>query len=249
LYVAVALSGLPAGQKKIQTINEQLLAAAPAPKAFIERDSAFWTMEVQENRKQYAKHLADVSAKLGMQGTPLVANYWVNRGSSRDSQTVNVNDGKIRLVELGGLGCPYCMMGMLAMERLHHRYPEVEFNTVSFSGTTWGNRVLGAKEVADREADHIINFMHVTYPYGMILPTKKVATEDDGEAEVAVSTLFDDKEYAGVGKPTFYIVDGSGKIRFFLGGFGKGREHEDVLARMIEFLQKERNLNTRKSAA
>jgi thiol-disulfide isomerase/thioredoxin len=241
-YAAVmeALSGQPNGRATIQSMNAQLMKDAIAPPAFLEQDSTMWTY-VQQCATSNMQGLAAQYGRVGQPGTPLVANYWINR-TSRDSQTVAVNDGKIRVIELGSMGCTPCRAALPGLERLYHRYPGVEFVFLTWGGDMWGNRVVDVKENAGRMADHFINNMHLTFPIGIAMPTKKVATEDGGEVSGATTPMWNKDQYIQTGKPTFYILDGKGMIRRVVNGYS--RDLEEKIAGIIEFLRKDSDLNS-----
>jgi hypothetical protein len=237
MTLCLALSGQPGGIAKIQELNKKRMQQTKVPPELMTRDSTAWAIAQMWGERQ-VKEDAAVSERLGLPGTPLFADYWINRGPTRDSQTVAVNDGKIRIIELGGLGCEGCVLAMFMLERLGKKFPGLESVTIQMSGTTRGNRVVGAKVVADDIANHILSKMHLTYPYGIKMPNGTQPTEDDGEIATYNTEIFGVGEYPMLGgKPTLYIVDGHGVIRFVC--VGAGLERERQFERVLEFLQKE----------
>jgi hypothetical protein len=236
-YAAVvdALSGQPDGRAKIRAMNEQLEAGTTAPAAYVARDSFFSYIAERYHGEIHAQVV--MSERVGQQGTPLVANYWVNRGATRDSQTVAVNDGTIRVIEIGSYTCGPCVAAVFGLDRLHQRHPAVEFNFMTFGGSTWGNRIVEPKVAADRLAEQFLQKWKVTIPIGIAMPTKLVPTEDGGEAaEISTPTWHADN-YPQSSKPTIYILDGKGMIRRVLGGYS--RDLDEHIAATIEFLQRE----------
>jgi len=236
-YAAVvdALSGMPDGKATIRAMNASLMANAAAPAALLAVDPTFRYAE--ETNKDLMKSQIALADRVGEPGKPLSANYWANRGASHDSQSVAVNDGKIRVIEIGSFTCGGCIAAVPGMERLHQRYTGVEFDFMTFGTGVWGNRIVPPKEEAEHLADHFVNKLHATFPIGIAMPLKHVATDDDGEAAVITTETWSDGYYPQTGKPTFYIVDGHGTIRRVLAGYG--RDLEGNIANIIEFLQKE----------
>jgi hypothetical protein len=230
-----ALSGKPQGRDTIRALNRWLLANAVAPREYVARDSFFLYIAEQYRGEMRVK--VEMSERVGEQGTPLVANYWANRGPTHDSQTVAVNDGKIRVIEIGSWGCPGCIAAVPGLERLHHRYPAVEFNFMTWGEGTWGNRSVPPEVEAERLAEHFTKKLGATFPIGIAMASRRVATEDGGVARTISTPTWQADNYPQPCKPTFYILDGHGKIRRVIGGYS--RDLEENIASVIEFLQRE----------
>jgi hypothetical protein len=231
---ADALSGQLNGRATLRALNERLIQWAIAPQELLAQDSMYiW---VAKSWKESMSHLIAMSERIGEAGTPLVANYWVNRGATRDSQSVAVNDGKIRVLEVGSFSCGSCMAAVSGLERLHHRYPGVEFNFMTGTVGSWGNRMIEPRLEAERLAEHFLKEKQITFPIGIAL-NPRVPTDDDGaELRVTMPTWRRDN-YPQISKPTFYILDGTGTIRRVIAGYD--RNLEQSIASIIEFLQKE----------
>jgi len=237
IYASVvdALGGQPNGPEQIRAMNARLLATTKVPQALLAQDSSF--SYVGENYRELLEGNEAMAERVGQPGAPLVANYWANRGTSHDSQTVVVNDGKIRVIEIGSFSCAPCVQAVSGLERLHQRYPGVEFNFMTAGTGMWGNRTIDPKVEADRLTKHFSDDLHATFPIGIAMPTKQVATEDDGVANVISTETWDPGHYPQPGKPTFYVLDGHGKVRRVLAGYG--RDREETLATILDFLQHE----------
>jgi hypothetical protein len=229
-----ALSGQPDGRATLRALNTQLLQWAMPPAELVALDSMYvW----QGKRwKGDMEHLAAMSERIGQPGTALVSNYWVNRGASRDSQTVAVNDNKIRVLEIGSFTCAPCMAAVSGLERLHQQYPEVEFNFLTSTIGTWGNRIVEPKVEADRIAEHFLTMKKITFPIGIAL-SPRVPTEDGGAETVVTMPTWRTDQYPQIDKPTFYVLDGKGIIRRVIAGYDRGLEK--TLGTIVEFLQKE----------
>jgi len=232
--VVDAMSGQPHGRDSIRVMNEALLAATTPPPALLAHDSSFaWD---GQSARALVQSNVDATNHLGLPGKPIIANYWANRGATRDSQTVAVNDGKIRVIEIGGFTCEPCLAAMPGMERLHKKYPGVEFNFLTAGTGVWGNRVVPVKEEASHLADHFLNNFHVTFPIGILMPVW-VPNPEGGQMAVLQIPTFDTDHYPQTAKPSFFILDGKGIIRHMIGGYN--RDFEDTIARTIEYLQHE----------
>jgi len=236
VYAAVidALSGRPDGRATIRTMNRELLAAVTPPPDLVARDSSFLWMS--DTWRSVMQGNIDMSERVGQEAQPLVSNYWVNRGTTRDSQTVSVRDGKIRVIEIGYFGCGSCVAAVPALERLHQQYPGVEFVWMTHGDGIWGNRLVDPKVEADRLAEHFVKYLHATFPIGIAKPVWVPADDGGSTAEVQTPT-WQAGQYPQSGKPTFYIVDAQGIIRRTMGGFD--RDVEKKLEGIIQYLQHE----------
>jgi thiol-disulfide isomerase/thioredoxin len=229
-----ALSGQLNGRATIRTLNEKLLAWAVPPVTLVAHDSSFrWEGEY---RKKSMQGMIDVSERVGEPGTPIVAQYWANRGSTRDSQTVQVNDGRVRVIEVGSWSCGPCMAALPGLSRLSKRLPEAEFIFLTTTMGGWGNREIEPKAEADSLAEHFLKKLHAEIPIGIAFNEKGI-NEDSLIVHKILSHTWDAGQYPQMGKPCFYILDGKGTIRRILAGYD--RDLEENVASIVEFLQKE----------
>jgi thiol-disulfide isomerase/thioredoxin len=236
-----AVSGQPNGHTTLRALNTKLRAAAEPPAEYrVESDSFFirqakfgWIPEIERK--------ISIAERVGAQAPPLIANYWVNRGATRDSQSVAVNDRKIRVVEIGSFTCPGCMAAVPGLERLYQRYRGVEFTFMTSTQGWWGNRIIDAKDEADSLAKHFVNVARATFPIGIAMQ-RRVATDDGGSRTVESTPTWHADQYPQISKPTFYVLDGRGIVRRILTGYG--RDLEENIANIVEFLQKESNAAT-----
>jgi thiol-disulfide isomerase/thioredoxin len=236
IYGAVvdALGGQPDGRTKIKVLNEQLLAATKAPPELIAFDSSFFWKE--REARDWADRWARAADRVGLPGTPILANYWINRGTSRAAQTVNVADGRIRVVEIGHFTCGPCMAAVPGLNRLHAKYPGVDFTFLTWTLGVWGNRIVDSKTECDRLADHFLNNVKASIPIGIAFTPRDSTPEGLWIPHPATQT-FEEKHYPQVTKPTFYVLDGKGIIRRVM--FGYDLDLEKNLGQIIEFLQRE----------
>jgi len=235
-YAAVvdALSGQPGGRATIKAMNKKLMEATVAPAPLVAADSFFaWNSEWWRNHMQGEIDLAE---RVGEAATPMVSNYWVNRGPSRDSQSVAVNDGKIRIIEIGSFTCGPCVAAIPGLERLHKQFPDIEVTFLTAGLGRWGNRIVPGKVEAEHLADHFVNNLHATFPIGIAMPVW-VPAEDGGETTMVPTPTWHAGKYPQAGKPTFYVLDGKGMVRRVIGGYN--RDLEENLAAIVQYLQKE----------
>jgi hypothetical protein len=226
-----ALLGLPDASAQIAALTAAFRAGATIPPAELARLVAHDSMYAKM-AKAFTYRVNDavrVNAKLGTSGAPIVAHYWVNRGAP-DSATIPVNDGKIRLLQSGNTDCAPCLQGFYGMQRLHEQFPEIEPTALIFTWGGWGGKIVDGAVEAAHLRDFFLTRVKATYPVA-IWAGKRIPNQDDGY-DVEISPNL--KTYECIGKPTFWLVDGKGRIRKIFVGYG--RDMELQIARSIEFL-------------
>jgi thiol-disulfide isomerase/thioredoxin len=187
------------------------------------------------------RRMVDASKRVGAQGTPIVANYWVNRGASRDSQTVDVADGKIRVIEVGSFTCGPCISAVPGLNRLSARYADVEFIFLTWTLGWWGNRAIDPRVESEKLAAHFLENVGAKIPIGIAFRPRETTDEGLSIPRIATNTL-EANHYPEASKPTFYILDGTGRIRRVI--FGYSRDLEDNMAQIIEFLRRDARRTT-----
>jgi hypothetical protein len=239
--MATALAPLPEGKARMAALNAILRAGTAVPAKNVALDTSFIGLGKALERSTTAM-IASV-AVLGNKAVPFVANYWVNR-PSRDSATLYVDDGKIRLVEISAYRCKGCVIAMPGLQRLQERFPTVEIVTFVYTYGGWANRLVEPGEEADSVAKHFTTRMKLTYPIG-IWKAAKGMNEDGGMTPIEPGGP-NMRNYATVVAPTTYAIDGKGIIRGIF--FGCSREMEEKMAHMLEFLTHEAAATTSASA-
>jgi hypothetical protein len=226
-----ALLSLPDASAQVAALNDAYRAGAVIPPAERARLTAIDTIyaKMAEFFPRYAKSTIATHAKLGTPGVPIIAHYWLNRAST-DSATIPVNDGKIRLLEVGNTDCPGCVAGFYAMQRLHEQFPQIEPIVLAFTWGAWGGKIVDRFVEAAHLRDYFLTRVKATYPVA-IWAGKRIPNEDDG-ASVEPNPNF--KTYQPLSKPAFWLLDGRGVIRKVFLGYG--RDIEVQLAHSIEFL-------------
>jgi len=238
-----AVGAHPNGAATIRALNAELLAATTPPASLVAFDSTFfWNGEDWKGKMQLR---VKTTNQIGQQGAPLSASYWVNRGVTRDTsrearqrtQSIAVNDGTIRVIEVGNIGCGPCIAAIPAMERLHHQFPDVEFNFLTWTSGFWGNRVVEPVEEAEKLTAHLVTTLHVTYPIGVVFAPHVPQADGSSPTRLLLPT-FD--QYPEIGTPTIYLVDGHGVVRKIISGYS--HELENVIVTGIEFLRRNATL-------
>jgi thiol-disulfide isomerase/thioredoxin len=241
--VITAFSGRPDGRAKIRALNEYLSAHAVPPAEAIAHDSnAVWT---GRGHLDVLKYSLLVSERVGMPGAPIAASYWLNRGPSRDSQMVQVNDGRVRIIEIGSYGCPPCMAAVPGLGRLQQKYPGADFIFLTSTSGQWGNRPIDGKTECTRLAEHFVDKLRIRIPIG-IATTVRYDTPEGLNPSRVVTDTWDSTHYPQASKPTFYVLDGKGIIRHVLLGYS--RDFEENLGDIVEFLQREAAGGTQRTA-
>jgi thiol-disulfide isomerase/thioredoxin len=147
-----------------------------------------------------------------------------------------VNDGKIRIIEIGHFSCAPCVAAIPGLERLQRQYPGIEVNFLTYGTGVWGNRIVPGKVEADHLADHFTKNLGATFPIGIAMP-QWVPSEDGGKTTVVPTPTWHAGNYPQTGKPTFYVIDGKGIVRRVIGGYN--RELDESLAMIVEYLLRE----------
>jgi len=232
--VVEALAGQPGGADKIAALNRSLLAAVTLSPALLAQDSGY--AYLARYNVPDAKNMIAVNALLGTPGHPLTAQLWLNR-PTRDSATIAVNDGKIRIVDVSDYNCLACLLALDRLERLHRKFPAVEVMVVTSTVGHWENRLLSPEEEGKVLTDYFLNYRKLTFPIGIWL-AKKAANSDGGLTPESSGP--NASNYPHAVRPTFHVLDGKGTIRRIIQG--NSDDMEAQLARTVTFLQREANV-------
>jgi hypothetical protein len=203
-----ALIRSPGRLGKIAGMHAALAAAAVPPADSVAIDSAFyWRGRAYQS---IVRDVVQLHATLGQQRGDIYSNSWINAADT-GAHTVSVNDGKIRVIEIGSHFCGICLQGLDGLQRIHDAFPQIETIFLTSTVGDWGNRLISPEEESKRLADLYKNRRKITLP--IALWRQQQGINDDGEG-VPVGDrgeLFN--RYPQLGKPQYYILDGSGTIR------------------------------------
>jgi len=225
-----ALAGMPQGRAAIESLDTAYLAGTVITPGLVAFDSTYAI--IADGNRRSAHNAIVGNAKLGTPAAPLVAHYWVNRGS-HDSTTVVMNDGKIRLIEMAHTGCGPCVKELYALQQIHEHYPAIETMLMTWTFGQWGDRVVDRDEEIAHLVQYFVTDTKITYPVGIWagvrIPNREGGTSVQENANFA--------NYPLTGKPMLWVIDGHGIIRRMFTGYGPDMKLQ--IERTIDFLQHE----------
>lgn len=229
-----SLSGRADARPLIDSLTAILEATIEPPASLLAQDSTWAAVRAQ--RRWNLKGIRELVDMLGTVRPPIVGNYWVNR-PTRDSAAMSVTDGTIRVVVHGTTGCPGCLEGLYAMERIKQRFPNVQpvglFSTFGF----WGNRLVEPEVEAEHIYEYLTKQLKVTVPVAIWKGAKYLHEDGGYRADFEGTSNLFAQSYPRKAKPSVYVIDGHGRLRKFFNGMD--RESEQQLVRMIAFLERE----------
>jgi hypothetical protein len=223
-----AVSRTPNGKAIIAAMNAQIRASLPAS-----HDSAALDQQFAYEAGKAAEHvdlMIRAHALVGTIGRAVTSNYWINAADT-SAHSVSVADGKIRLLEFGSTGCGPCVLMYSALQRMYETFPgQVEPIIVTSTNGVWGNRVVSLDYEAAEFKAWFLEDRKVRFPIALY---KRATTATDyGDAMAEDNPNY--SHYLFLGKPTVYLLDGTGVIRRVFVGYS--RETEQHIADAIRYL-------------
>jgi len=208
-HVGEAMSLEPDGKAQFERLKVVLERAATPPNDSVALDSVFYWLGRSYMRTIEAN--ANMFAMQGLKRGDIYMNSWINMPDSGPG-TMRVNNGKVHVVEIGGYTCGGCIQGLAALQRMHEVFPTIVPVFLTTTMGTWGNRSLAPDSEAVFLRSMFRDQRKVTVPIGLWL-VHRVMNEDgdlvpDPNEEIAAW-----KQYTQFGKPSFYVIDGEGRIR------------------------------------
>jgi len=233
LVLADVLSGMPDGRRKIDSIATWLHPYTKAPPELYNSGDGRYARWSQQNEWAY-ESMIQATNHLGREAPAILAQYWLNTPvpgtvdtTAPTARAKSLNDGTVRILELGHYGCPGCLAALPKMERIRdklQRRAEVWF--ISNEGDVWGATAC----TADEKAQHLKDFYTrkgYTLPIAIwIGPRQK---DDDGGTINQANPVID--AYQLIGTPTFVVTDRKGIVRHI--GFD---DTEERLLRITRYL-------------
>lgn len=237
--LGMMLAGQPRGRLILDSLIAVLRTAVKPPPEVLRRplDARF-----AEDCKRWLEGNVAQLDRIGKPMVPLLATHWFNQSPpSTPMDTVTharrrpLDDGVIRLIDFGYMGCPSCIAKQKYWETAQHALPKgVEYHYYLWGGTPgyWGADPVDP----DIEAEHLKQFYltskHFTFPFE-VWCAPKAPTVEGGLVSLPSPTLQD----LGIATSGLIVVDGRGIIRY-MGGGGRG---DVVLWRVIAQLVAERS--------
>jgi thiol-disulfide isomerase/thioredoxin len=221
--LADVLSGQPNGIAQIESLGNRLMAATQAPPELLAKDSMF--VVASHTYGEIFSSVFRMMKHLGKKAPVITANYWWNTATpttpsteARYATVKPLDDGRIRVIELGHFGCPGCLETLPKMEKLRKTAPQnVEAWYVTFGEGTWGATPCASPEMAQ----HLKHYYVERKGYG--LPIALFAGErhelPDGGSTQDDSPTF--SAFSVVGYPWIVVTDGKGIVRHVSLGFSE----------------------------
>jgi hypothetical protein len=242
LQLANVLSGLPDGRARIDSIGKWLMAYTQASPAQLaeDRDSTYyWYGRSYVRLLTAALHITDY---LGRRAPPIQGQYWwnttdqipaaagtsVNLPGTAVTKSKALNDGKIRMFEIGDHGCGACQAALPLFDRMGQSAPSnVETWYVTYSTDVWGATKCTPDETAAHLKRYYLERKQLKLKIALWIGPR-IADEDGG-------TLREEnpmkKALASMSVPTFVMTDGNGIVRHISRGFS-----QDVLQASLQYL-------------
>jgi len=237
LTFADVMSGQPQGRATIDSVGTWLSAYTKAPPELLAQDTRDSLVHKKERRDvSDFKNVLQMTAHFGRPAPPIIANYWWNTTIPTASSTAAtgakikaLDDGIIRVMELGEYECIPCLLALPKMERLRAIVPAgVETWFVSGSnGGVWGTTPC----TPDEEAQHLKHYYLERKKYGLSIALYIGGRHDDpdGGSLQGKSPTF--AAYPIEATPTFVVTDGHGIVRHVSLGFD-----ETLLSNAVNYL-------------
>jgi len=240
LMLADALSGQPNGRAEIDSVGKWLLTQFVPTPAMIAEDSANQWMGV--GATENLKSTIQLTNYLGKPAEVITAQYWWNAATpttvsavAADVRTKALNDGTIRVLEFGDLGCRWCQVALDEFNRLYKakKLPAgAEVWYVTITSGAWGAEPC----TGPQEAVHLKHYYLDSK--GIQLPIALWAGADTADINGGMRRQESPTWHAyGIqGGPFFVIVDGHGIVRHISMGYTK---HMPVQLGTLKFLAAE----------
>jgi hypothetical protein len=215
-----AVSHTSKDRTSIEKINTLYRAALQVPADSAALDIRFGM--AAERAKGNAERMITAHAKVGMKATPLISNYWINTPDTTE-HTQRLDDGKIRLLEFGSTGCAPCLWMYSAFQRIYETFPgKVEPIVVAGTNGSWANRLIEPVEESIRLKEWMLTEHKIRFP--VVMYRRERIPTDYGDNIEGGDPNYTKGGYIFVGKPTTYLVDGTGTIRRVFVGYSRELE-------------------------
>jgi len=236
LIFAQVLAGRPHGLAQLDSLVAVIKQAMVVPPALLAQDTALG--QFAQDRQEAFGELEAKFRWFGHAAPPVVATHWFNRAAPATSsdaapgaRRLPLDDGIIRILIFGGIGCPACLAAMAHMEKDQRLLPRgIEILSYEWTSGSWGNELVEPDTEVEHIRHHWIERKHYTVPIA-IWAGPKDTTPQGGllPRPSPTATALHIDAY-----PTVVVVDGHGIVRYWLlGYFSSPSALEKILAPLV----------------
>jgi len=220
LGFATLLGGQPNGRAVLDSVIQIFTQAMIAPREFMPRDND--EAQSLEQLRAIVRARIEALAILGRKAPPLVATGWFNQpvpsevsDAAPGARSKRLDDGIIRIIEFGHLGCGWCARGRSAGERWLPKLPKgVRFEYYDVAEGAAGNDLCEGQRCVDALRHIYVEKKRFTYPIAIWSGPRDSTWE--GGAVMRETPL--QQPYL-ISAPSYVVVDGNGIIRWYQGGW------------------------------
>jgi thiol-disulfide isomerase/thioredoxin len=191
------------------------------------------------------------NASVGRAAHPAVATHWYNASpptisssAAPGARQLPNGDGKIRVLEFGGLGCSDCLAALPIMQKIREQFSDVDVWYLSQSEQRWG----ATEATPDEAAEHIYKYYVVHHkskvPMGVWAPPADDTTREPGAKLQRLHPTFEAYQIGGI--PVFVVIDGRGNVRRIMNA---GPQLQETLVETITYLLAEASRTSNRIAS
>jgi len=233
------VSGMPDGRAQIDSMANYLLAQLQAPPALLATNPGYQGVAMYMTNR--FKKLLVLTNHLGRQAPPIAAQFWFNtpRPSTKappeagDSavRLKTLDDGKIRVIEIGDSHCGACMAALPKLDSLSRTLPRnVEVWFIPQEADEWGADPCAREVCAEHWRNNYVEFKKFTLPIALWIGLRE-PNPDGGTRPIESPTW---RALQIETRPTMLVTDGRGRVRHIEIGAS-----QDVLLRTLKYLMAE----------
>jgi len=241
-----AVSGQPNGRAAIDSMVAFLKPVMSAPTRPAEKEDSMLVWAGQFMYAPWLNTVLETEKMIGLPAPAVIATHWYNTPAPTTpappaitaiapaAKQLALNDGTIRLLEFGWIGCVKCVYSLQAMDRIQKMaLPGVQTLYVTPTVGWWG----ATAPSPDEEAEHLRHWYVERHGWSVPIALwagPKVPQADGGMLPMPTpndKAFQIDKTESG-----FMIVDGKGKVRAVYNGAGLNPRKERDIIKMLKHL-------------
>jgi len=244
LALVDVLSGQPNGRARIDSVEHLLLSLAVPPAKRLDPSALAAEQQMSTVWTNVANGMIALASAIGTPAPAIAAHYGFNTPRvhdvdtaanaspsatpSRLPQQLVLNDGTIRVIEVGDFGCSGCILALPVLQQFQAKLPRgVEALYVTNTLGAWSGRFVDPAEEAVHLRWFYLQQMRLTFPIALWAGEKR-PTDDGG---MLPETSPNDAGLHVAAHPAFFLVDGHGIIRHVAASFDR-----DVQRRMLDVI-------------